>query len=132
MGLRSGLPTSDTRSDRCSDTSAKTSRWTISVAPAPPFPLPPGTRRPVMEMEDRMADDLKCLPAVYAAIEAVMADVGKDGIAKDRRNDQQKYNFRGIDDVYNALAPILAKHHLIIVPRTISREKSERVSIKDD
>src|SRR5690348_3463588 len=79
-----------------------------------------------------MADDMKILPAVYAAIEAVMAEVGKDGIAKDRYNDGQKYKFRGIDDVYNALAPILARHHLIIVPRVLSREKTERVSIKDD
>ncbi len=79
-----------------------------------------------------MADGLNALPAVYAAIAAVMEDVGRDGIAKDRRNDAQKYNFRGIDDVYNALAPILARHHLIIVPRVLSREKTERVSMKDD
>ena len=72
------------------------------------------------------------LPAVYQAIASVMEDVGREGIAKDRRNDSQKYNFRGIDDVYNALAPILARHHLIIVPRVLSREKTERVSMKDD
>lgn len=66
------------------------------------------------------------LPGVYRAIAAVMEDVGREGIAKDRRNDSQKYNFRGIDDVYNALAPILARHHLIIVPRVLSREKTER------
>lgn len=79
-----------------------------------------------------MADDMKALPGVYAAIAAVMEDVGHEGIAKDRRNESQKYSFRGIDDVYNALAPILAKHHLIIVPRVLSREKTERVSMKDD
>jgi len=78
------------------------------------------------------ADGLTQLPAVYAAIAAVMEDVGREGIAKDRRNNQQGYNFRGIDDVYNALAPILARHHLIIVPRVLSREKTERVSVKDD
>lgn len=79
-----------------------------------------------------MADGISSLPAVYQAIAAVMEDVGREGIAKDRRNDSQKYNFRGIDDVYNALAPILARHHLIIVPRVLSREKNERVSMKDD
>lgn len=77
-----------------------------------------------------MADDMKTLPAVYAAIEAVMADVGKEGIAKGRKNQQQGYAFRGIDDVYNALAPLLAKHHLIIVPRVLSREKTERETAK--
>ena len=65
-------------------------------------------------------------PAVYQAIAAVMEDVGREGIAKGRHNQQQGYSFRGIDDVYNALAPILARHHLIIVPRVLSREKTER------
>jgi hypothetical protein len=73
-----------------------------------------------------MADDMKALPEVYKAIAAVMEDVGREGIAKDRKNQQQGYSFRGIDDVYNALAPILARHHLIIVPRVLSREKTER------
>lgn len=77
-----------------------------------------------------MADDMKALPAVYQAIAAVMEDVGHEGIAKDRKNQQQGYNFRGIDDVYNALAPILARHHLIIVPRVLSREKTERETTK--
>ena len=75
-----------------------------------------------------MADDMKALPAVYQAIAAVMQDVGREGIAKGRRNEMQKYNFRGIDDVYNALAPILARHHLIIVPRVLTRDKTEQAS----
>lgn len=75
-----------------------------------------------------MADDMKALPEVYKAIAAVMEDVGRDGIAKGRRNDAQKYNFRGIDDVYNALAPILARHRLIIVPRVLTRDKTEQAS----
>lgn len=73
-----------------------------------------------------MGEVVKPLPAVYAAIEAVMTDVGKEGIAKGRNNPQQNYKFRGIDDVYNALAPILARHHLIMVPRVVSREKTEQ------
>ena len=75
-----------------------------------------------------MADDMKALPAVYQAIAAVMEDVGREGIAKGRRNEMQKYNFRGIDDVYNALAPILARHRLIIVPRVLTRDKTEQAS----
>jgi hypothetical protein len=66
------------------------------------------------------------LPAVYGAIEAVMRDVGQKGIAKDQKNKQQDYKYRGIDDVYNAIAPLLAQHHLVIVPRVINREKTER------
>jgi hypothetical protein len=72
--------------------------------------------------------DTIALPAVYQAIAAVMEDVGREGIAKGRRNEMQKYNFRGIDDVYNALAPLLARHHLIIVPRVLTRDKTEQAS----
>lgn len=69
-------------------------------------------------------------PAVYTAIAAVMADLAKEGIGKDSRNTQQGYNFRGIDDVYNALAPVLSKHGLVMLPRAISRDVVERVNHK--
>ncbi len=66
---------------------------------------------------------------VYKAINAVQAELAKSGISKDRRNTQGGgYNFRGIDDIYNALAPILAEKGLCILPRVLSRESVERVS----
>ena len=67
---------------------------------------------------------------VYKAISAVQADLAKEGIGKDRKNLMQGYNFRGIDDMYNALAPLLAKHGLCVLPRTLSRECVERQSAK--
>jgi len=67
---------------------------------------------------------------VYQCIAAVSADLAKDGIAKDRNNQQQGYHFRGIDDVYNALAPMLAKHGLVIIPRILSRIVTERTTQK--
>ena len=68
---------------------------------------------------------------VYAAINAVQADLAKVGITKDRRNTQGSgYNFRGIDDVYNTIAPLLATHKLCILPRVLRREVVERVSQK--
>jgi hypothetical protein len=67
---------------------------------------------------------------VYQAINAVQAELSKDGITKSRRNQQQGYNFRGIDDVYNALSPLLAKHGLCILPRVLSRECQERTTQK--
>lgn len=63
---------------------------------------------------------------VYQLIAAVAAEVAQEGISKSRKNQQQGYQFRGIDDVYNALAPILAKHGLVILPRCISRTVAER------
>jgi hypothetical protein len=63
---------------------------------------------------------------VYACIAAVSAEIAQSGIAKTRTNAQQGYQFRGIDDVFNALAPLLAKHGLVIIPRILSRELIER------
>lgn len=68
------------------------------------------------------------VPKVYSAIAAVMAEIGLSGISKERKNQQQGYNFRGIDDVYNALSPILAKHNLCVLPRILAREVVERQS----
>lgn len=66
---------------------------------------------------------------VYQAINAIQSDLSKIGIEKTRRNQQGTgYNFRGIDDVYNALAPLLAIHKLCILPRMISRICDERLS----
>lgn len=68
---------------------------------------------------------------VYKAINAVQAELAKTGITKDRTNTQGSgYKFRGIDDVYNAIAPLLAKHGLCILPRVLRRECAERVSQK--
>lgn len=63
---------------------------------------------------------------VYAAINDVQAALAKKGIGKGRRNDQQNYAFRGIDDVYNVLSPLLAAHKLSILPRVLSRQLTER------
>lgn len=65
---------------------------------------------------------------VYAAIAAVSGEMAKTGISKENKNQQQGYLFRGIDDVYNALAPLLSKHHLVILPRILSRTLTERTS----
>jgi hypothetical protein len=67
---------------------------------------------------------------VYAAINKVQAALSHDGISKSRKNQQQGYNFRGIDDVYNALAPLLAESGLCILPRMLSRICDERVTAK--
>jgi hypothetical protein len=67
---------------------------------------------------------------VYKAINAVQQALVAEGIGKDRRNQQQGYNFRGIDDIYNAVSPILAKSGLCILPRVLSRDCVERQTQK--
>lgn len=63
---------------------------------------------------------------VYQAINKVAAAMSQDGIIKNRKNTQQGYNFRGIDDVINALSSALVGSQLLILPRVISRAVSER------
>lgn len=67
--------------------------------------------------------------SVYKAINAVQSELSKTGITKDRTNTQGSgYKFRGIDDVYNAISPLLAKHGLCILPRVLTRNCEERSS----
>ena len=66
---------------------------------------------------------------VYKAINAVQKALARTGIAKDRTNTQGAgYKFRGIDDVYNAISPLMAEHGLCILPRMITRVCEERQS----
>jgi hypothetical protein len=63
---------------------------------------------------------------VYLAIAKVAAKLAQEGISKARKNVQQGYAFRGIDDVYNALAPFLASEGLCILPNVLERDVVER------
>ena len=67
---------------------------------------------------------------VYQAISAVAKEMAEKGISKDRKNVQQGFQFRGIDQVYNALAPALAKNGLVILPRITERTVTERATQK--
>jgi hypothetical protein len=59
---------------------------------------------------------------VNEAITAVMEDVG--AVRKDGRNNQQNFNFRGIDAVVNAVSPAMRKHGLVVRPTAVTRETS--------
>lgn len=47
-------------------------------------------------------------------------------IGKNQKNQAQKFNFRGIDDIYNYLHPLFAKHGLICVSNVMEREAEIR------
>lgn len=66
--------------------------------------------------------------AVFSAIHHVMEDLSKSGVGKLQRNTQQNFQYRGVDDVMDALAPSLARHGLIIVPHVAERVTVERTS----
>ena len=68
---------------------------------------------------------------VYQAINKVQAELAKIGITKSRTNQQgATYKFRGIDDIFNTISPLLAEHGLCILPRVLARECVERITSK--
>jgi hypothetical protein len=67
---------------------------------------------------------------IYQCINKVQAALACQGISKGRKNQAQGYSFRGIDDVYNVLSPLLAEHGLCILPRMLARECAERQTAK--
>lgn len=61
---------------------------------------------------------------IYSAILGVMADVG--AIGKDKKNQQQGFKYRGIDDVMNALQPAMVKHGIFVAPTILEQHREER------
>lgn len=54
---------------------------------------------------------------VFEAVTAVMAEVG--AVKKDGVNQHQKFRFRGIDAVVNALSPAMRKYGLTVFPSKV-------------
>lgn len=65
--------------------------------------------------------ELTTASKILPALNAVQLALAEQGIAKNKFNQQQQFAFRGIDDVYDALAPLLAKNKIIIIPNVIER-----------
>lgn len=65
---------------------------------------------------------------IYKAIPAIMADM--DAIGKTKRNQQQNFMYRGVDDVMNALSPALVKHNVFITPEVLEQAREERKTVK--
>lgn len=63
---------------------------------------------------------------IYGAIAAAMNEIG--AIGKNKRNQQQGFQYRGIDDVMNALYPILSKHGLFLAPEVLEHTREERTT----
>ena len=64
--------------------------------------------------------------SIYQRIPAIMREI--DPLPKDRRNEAQKYSFRGIDDVYNLVHPVMAKHGVFMSCTILSDRTEERQS----
>lgn len=65
-------------------------------------------------------------PKIYQAMLAAMTEIG--AIGKNRKNPQQGYQFRGIDDVLNNLQPALIKAKVFVVPRIVEIVREEKAT----
>jgi hypothetical protein len=65
-------------------------------------------------------------PLIYTQLNIIVAQV--DGLLKDKKNKQQGWSFRGVDDAYNYLHDIFAEHHVFTLPRVINIEREERLT----
>ena len=65
---------------------------------------------------------------IHQAMAAILAEI--PSIGKDNRNKDQGFQYRGIDDVYNALHPLLAKHKVFMAPTVLSRTSEDRTTAK--
>ena len=63
---------------------------------------------------------------IYSLIGKAMEDIG--AIGKNDYNPQQKFKYRGIDAVYNALNPVMRKYGLFIAPEVLNHTREERTT----
>ena len=63
---------------------------------------------------------------IFKQIPAIMSEI--PSIGKDRKNTGQGYNFRGIDDIYNFIQPLLAKHSVFMTAEILDDRHEERTS----
>ena len=65
---------------------------------------------------------------IFESITKIMEEV--PAIGKEKENQQQKFKYRGIDDVMNALQPLLAKHKVFVAPEVLEQQREERTTAK--
>lgn len=68
------------------------------------------------------------LPAIYSAMAACMGDI--DAIAKGKQTSEgaAKFKYRGIDDVYNMIHPVLSRHKVFMTSEIIEKSRQERTN----
>ena len=63
---------------------------------------------------------------IFEAINGVMRDVG--AVGKTQENTFDKYKFRGIDAVMNALYPAMTKNKVFVTPTVLDMQREDRAS----
>lgn len=67
-----------------------------------------------------MSEEAK--PTIHELMPKIMASIG--AVGKGQRNEQQNYNFRGVDAVMNAVHAALVEHQVYYTPFVVDKEYS--------
>lgn len=65
---------------------------------------------------------------IYESITGIMQEGYT--VTKAKRNQQQGFMYRGIDDVMNTFQPLMSKYKVFCVPEVLNREREERTTNK--
>ncbi len=70
---------------------------------------------------DNPAQQQPASPLIYERLAAIMADV--PAIGKNSQNQEQRYRFRGIDDVYNYLHPLFVRYQVFTTSEILNKNR---------
>lgn len=70
------------------------------------------------------------MTTIVQALAAVMADVRE--VRKDQTNQHQRFNFRGIDTVMNAVGPAFRKHGVVCLPTKVDHHIASKTAGKNN
>lgn len=67
-------------------------------------------------------------PRIHAQLAEIMT--AAEAVGKERRNSGQGFNYRGIEDIMDALHPIFAQHKVFILSEVLDERTEERATMK--
>lgn len=67
-------------------------------------------------------------PLIFGKMADILSKV--EAIAKNQNNSTQGFKYRGIDDVYNALNPVLAEYRVFMTSEIVAKSREERTNSK--
>ena len=70
------------------------------------------------------------VPQIFRAIPAIMGELSAVKKEKTTQEGARRFAYRGIDDVMNAMWPLLSKHKVFVVPEVIDQQREERQTVK--
>lgn len=70
------------------------------------------------------------VPLIYQQIPKIMQEM--EAVKKEKRTQEggRSFAYRGIDDVMNAMWPLLSKYHVFVIPEVLEHNREERTTTK--